>query len=85
MKTKTQINDGRLTSHDDAERKTTLINLRDVGLRKGEAEIREDGEVIIRGKWIYIGRKKLQVWNSGKPLGKSLQVGRLRRAFCHVL
>jgi Domain of unknown function (DUF4326) len=61
MKPKTQINDGRLASRDDAGKKTTLINLYRVGLRKGEAEIREDGEVIIRGKWIYIGGQNIRL------------------------
>jgi hypothetical protein len=34
---------------------TTLINLHGRGVRPGEAVIRDDGEVLIRG-WIYIGR-----------------------------
>jgi Domain of unknown function (DUF4326) len=35
---------------------TTLINLHGLHLRKGDAVMREDGEVIIRNAWIYIGR-----------------------------
>jgi hypothetical protein len=74
MKTKIQ-NDGR-RSQDDAERKTTLVNLHRVGLRKGEAEIREDGEVIIRGRWTYVGRKNLRFGIPASRWGNPYCLGR---------
>jgi hypothetical protein len=35
---------------------TTLINLHGQHIRPGDATIQKDGEVVVCGQWIYIGR-----------------------------
>ena len=47
---------GALPPHKTTWTKTTLIDLRARGIRSGDAIIRDDGEGIIRKRWIYIDR-----------------------------
>jgi hypothetical protein len=51
---------GWLQPHKTTWKKTTLIALHVRGIRSGDAIIRDDGEVIIRRRWIYTPLKEVR-------------------------